>query len=989
MIHPVRISFFTGFLFFATLLSGQEHRHTADELFKTAVELYKQEQYWSAFELFSQIRSDDAGSSRASLLASYRILCEIGMKDPAIAERVARWELDYPSAPMKHQIYFKMGELFSARERYKEAMSAYDKVHVKKLPVADRSAFSFRKGYAALQTGDSAKAALYFEEIEKFPGGTSYKWASRYYRGYIHYSEGRFDLAVPLLEPLTDVPQYGALSSVYLLQALFYLKQYERVIQQGVPIYRDADPALRTTLAKTLSEAYFALDRTQEARDFFDDYMDDVSALTLTDRYFSGILYFKLGDFIRAAEQLSIVGERQDSLGQNALYHLGESYIRLRNKVDAMEAFKRASSMDFDPAIREDAFFNYAKLSFDLNRDIQVLSLYRKEYENSPKLDEIQSYIAANYFINQDYASAVQALQALRTPTPENLADLKKAAYLRGIQLYQAGSFRDAEKYFGMAEEPYWVAECLYRSNMFSNAINLWKQYIQRSGSFSNPDKYRTSHYNIAYAYFKTGDYTTAADWFHRYLRLGKTDRALAADTYLRLGDCAFAQYQHQQATAEYQNALDHQTVSPDYALYQIAMAQGVLNLESQKILTLDRLMREYPSSGFFSSSLFEQGRTYIQTNQYDNAEERFRTILSFGVHSAFHAKALVELGLIQINLQNPGGALDYYKEVLRRFPDSPDAVNALAGIENVYLARNDSKGFFDYLESLGIDSGKSPDEKELMIFASAEQLYLNDAPAAAVTALNNFIKEYPGSDKIPAAHFYLGECLSRLGKMQMAADAYLVVMKRPSGSFTELATKNYAAIQYDLEQYANAVDAYMSLFDIALIENNRFEAQKGLMWSFFRNKQYRNAIVQSNKVLENKAFDKKIHTEANYVKAKSHLALGERDLALPLLEVLARENHTATGAEASYLLCKDAFDSGDFDRAETMIYNFADTDTPQEYWIARTFMLLGDIFAERGEWAQAKATYQSVRDGYSPSEPDDIAQLIALRIKRIEEEQP
>ncbi|MDD5714407.1 MAG: hypothetical protein PHV64_05880, partial [Bacteroidales bacterium] len=75
--------------------------------------------------------------------------------------------------------------------------------------------------------------------------------------------------------------------------------------------------------------------------------------------------------------------------------------------------------------------------------------------------------------------------------------------------------------------------------------------------------------------------------------------------------------------------------------------------------------------------------------------------------------------------------------------------------------------------------------------------------------------------------------------------------------------------------------------------------------------------------------------------------------------------------------------------RAETMIYNFADTDTPQEYWIARTFMLLGDIFAERGEWAQAKATYQSVRDGYSPSEPDDIAQLIALRIKRIEEEQP
>ncbi|HNR11671.1 MAG TPA: tetratricopeptide repeat protein, partial [Nitrosomonas europaea] len=361
-------------------------------------------------------------------------------------------------------------------------------------------------------------------------------------------------------------------------------------------------------------------------------------------------------------------------------------------------------------------------------------------------------------------------------PTPDNSRYLKKAAFLRGIQLYQTGSFRDAEKYFSLAQEPYWIAECLYRSNKFNNAINIWKQFIRESGSFSNPEKYRTSHYNIGYAYFKMKDYQNAADWFKRYLRLGTSDRSLAADTYLRLGDCAFAQYQHQEATGEYQHALDYKTTAPDYALFQIAMAQGVLNRETEKIITLDRLMEEYPTSSFFSSALFEQGRTYVQTNQYEKAEERFNTILSFATHSAFHAKALVELGLIRINMQNPDAALDYYKEVLRRYPDSPDAANALAGIENVYMARNDSQGFFDYLETLGIDSGKSPDEKEIMVFTSAEQLFLNNSPAAAVTALNNFISQYPQSVKIPAAHFYLGECYSKLGKMQLAADAYLVV---------------------------------------------------------------------------------------------------------------------------------------------------------------------------------------------------------------------
>ena len=152
-----------------------------------------------------------------------------------------------------------------------------------------------------------------------------------------------------------------------------------------------------------------------------------------------------------------------------------------------------------------------------------------------------------------------------------------------------------------------------------------------------------------------------------------------------------------------------------------------------------------------------------MQTNQYERAEDRFSTILSFAQHGAFHAKALVELGLIRINTQHPDQALEYYKEVLQRFPGSPDAENALAGIENVYMARNDSKGFFDYLESLGIDSGKSPGEKEMLIFSSAEQLYLNHSYAAAVTALNQFNKDFPESTKRAAAHFYLGECYLQL----------------------------------------------------------------------------------------------------------------------------------------------------------------------------------------------------------------------------------
>ncbi len=180
-----------------------------------------------------------------------------------------------------------------------------------------------------------------------------------------------------------------------------------------------------------------------------------------------------------------------------------------------------------------------------------------------------------------------------------------------------------------------------------------------------------------------------------------------------------------------------------------------------------------------------------------------------------------------------------------------------------------------------------------------------------------------------------------------------------------------------------------MSLSDIARIENNKLDAQKGLMWSFYKNKQYRNALVQSEKIIDNPSFEKDVQKDAVYVKAKSHLVLGEREQANILLEQLKHDSHTAAGAEAFFLLCKDAFDIGDFDKAETMIYDFADTDTPQQYWIARSFVLLGDIFAEREEWVQAKATYESIQKGYKSEKSDDIEQMVTLRLKKCEEELP
>ena len=70
----------------------------------------------------------------------------------------------------------------------------------------------------------------------------------------------------------------------------------------------------------------------------------------------------------------------------------------------------------------------------------------------------------------------------------------------------------------------------------------------------------------------------------------------------------------------------------------------------------------------------------------------------------------------------------------------------------------------------------------------------------------------------------------------------------------------------------------------------------------------------------------------------------------------------------------------------ETKVFAFVDAGSSQTYWMAKMFIVLGDSFVERDELEQAKATFESVRDGYSPSGEDDILDNVKLRLDKIAE---
>ena len=69
-------------------------------------------------------------------------------------------------------------------------------------------------------------------------------------------------------------------------------------------------------------------------------------------------------------------------------------------------------------------------------------------------------------------------------------------------------------------------------------------------------------------------------------------------------------------------------------------------------------------------------------------------------------------------------------------------------------------------------------------------------------------------------------------------------------------------------------------------------------------------------------------------------------------------------------------------------IFDFTEKTTPHQYWMAKSFILWSDIFAERDDYFQAIQTLQSIIDYYDNSEDGIISLAKEKKEKLVKEEQ-
>lgn len=963
--------------------------------FKQAENLYRQGLYSEARVLFEDIAARESDS----MTDGYIVLCALQEQSDGFETMLREYESRYINSTLSPQINFLYGNILFDKGEYDSAAERFASVPEIALTSQERTEKTFKQAYCDFGSNNLEQAAAKFRKIEKMPY-SAYTAPTRYALGYIDYNDKRFEDAYDWFEMVLGDERFALNARYYMLECRFMLHDYKYVEENGEKVYVESSDERKAHLSRILSESYLVMGNAGKAKEYYDRNLGSKPNMNRSDYFYAGSLQYALGNYAGAIENYSLMTMRADSLGQIANYQMGYSYIQTKDKVQALKSFEQAASVDFDEKIREDAFFNYAKLAFDINRDTAPFKEYLSVFPHSGKQDTFYNYMAQKSLAEHDYAAAVEAFDNIDNLDDSMKGNYMKANYLRAQQLISNGAYSDAVSslraatFFSDKQDNfnklarYWLGQAYYYSENYNAAVDTFTDLYNNS-ALDTKDEGRLLPYDLAYAYFQKGDYQNAAKWFDKYI--SSRDAQSRQDAMVRRADCDFLRKDYKNAVNSYQKVIaefpDPNTV---YPYYQMGLANGLAGSNAAKIKALSTVLDASPDSPFYSEALYELGRSYVTSSNDEKALECFTRLRETSRDKTFAARALIEMGMIFRNRTDYDQALRYYKEVVEEMPGSGSSEDALLAIESIYQAKGEPDNYISYMNSLNNPSLKmSESETEMVYFNSAEQLFLTGNYEKAITTLERYLSQYPQGSRRYQACYYMADSYKALGRKEKALDYYRKVADSgASDSFTEAAILSYSNICYELERFNDAFESYTSLLSVAKLENNQKTARTGMMRSAYKAKNYSAVISCADEVLGTYS-DAALLREAEYLKAKAYLESSQREKAYDLFGKLAASPATDEGAEATYLLIQDSYDRGNFAEVPDKVYKFAKDAPDQGYWLAKSYIVLGDSFAEQENYRQARVTFESVANGYTPAPgktSDDVTETVRMRLEKLNE---
>lgn len=937
------------------------------------------------------LRPDQRGDAEEVDFFLAACAVELGSDDAEGA--LMRFVNDYPRSVFNNNVHFALGSYYCAKGDMVLARQAFRVTDYKALSASRREQFDIRMGCVEFADGNYDLAYDYFDRI-----GPRSKYADHalYYKAYIDYASERSGRARQGFRQLEKSDAYKDLVPYYLLQIEFREENYRYVVERGEELAQRSVPERRAELERVIAESWFRLEDYPQAVGHLEAFGAAGGEFDRDACYLMGFSLYRTARYPEAAEWLRKACGPEDALTQNASYHLADCYLRAGDKQSAMQSFAMANDGRFNAAIAEDALFNYAKLQYELgggafNGAINMLTQYVERYPSSPRAEEARTLLVAAYYNSRDYDAAYNAIKNSSACDSDIRAALQKIAYFRGLEAYAAGNLAEAQRCLeesaavGVSSKYtalnyFWQGEIAFAKGDKVTAAAKYNAYLKRAPKSER--EYAFAWYNLGYCAFSRSRLSSAGEAFANFLRFHPARDHYRADAHNRQGDICYAERLFEAAVEEYDKAIAIGAVpEKHYAAYKRAVTFGLQGLTDQKL----RALRQIADAGegeYADAASCELGRSYIALGRYAEGARQLEKFLGDYASSPHRVQACSDLGLAYLNLGDRQKAMHYYDMVVKAAPHSPEAREAMQGIREIYVSDGDIDGYFSYAEQEGMESDVTSISRDSLSFAAAQKLYLTNRHEVAARSLRSYIRSYPKGSYRADALYYLSDCYLRLGQRKEAVGTLSELADLGTNKYSTTVLERLSELTWADKQYDKAAVAYRKFYDVAPTAADRQKAMTGYVRSTVALGDPQKIADMAADVCARSDAGATALREARFAWAEQLRAEKQHDEAAKLYRILAADVRSREGSAAAYYLIENTFAEGDMDRAEKEIFAFSERE-PQAYWLAKAYILLGDVYARRGDGFQARATWQSVADGYSPADDGIVAEAKA-RIQKM-----
>jgi len=974
-LSPMHMTLFSLFVFvgIGTAQETKIYTHEQKE-YQDALALYNNEQYQAAQTIFAKVKENTDDLETRANSAYFEANAAVRLNQLGADRLMEDFVVNYPTSTKRNSAYVDVAEYYFDTGKYPYALKWYNKADQGALSRKEMDKFNFNYGYSLFSSGKQKDAERYLQKVENSP---IYGSQAKYYQGYIAYQQDDYDTANQRFDEINDPEILEEKMDYYQADMNFKLGKFEKAIALAKKQMAKGDRKEKSELSKIIGESYFNLEQYANAIPYLEDYRGKRGKWNNTDYYLLGYSYYKQGDFANAIQQFNKIIDGTNSVSQNAYYHLAECYLKLDKKQEALNAFRNASQMEFSQDIQKDAFLNYARLSYEIGNAYepvpQVISDYLVKYPNSVNTQEMQNLLVDSYITSKNFRGAMELLEKNRNYASKST--YQKVAYYLGIEHFMNGEYGEASENFKKsldsaedalfkARASYWKAESEYLLNNFDVALVDYIQF-QQNPIAKNTEEYKELDYNLAYTYFKLKDYNTAISYFNNFTEAGTSDTQKLYDAYLRAGDSYFVTSKYWPAIETYNKALALTGPQKDYAAFQKAISYGFVDRRNTKIDELRTFVSAYPKSSLKDDALFELANTLVSSGQEQQGLQTYDRMISEYRGSSLVPQAMMRQGLVHYNGNRNEQALSKFKAVVRDFPNTQEAIQAVATAKLIYVDLGRVDEYAAWVQ--GIDFVEVTDsELDNATFESADKQNLEGKTDAAIRGYENYVKRFPNGLNAVKANFNLAQLYFAKGEKEKALPGYKYVVDKSGGEYAEQALTRVCEIYIANQDYAAALPYLERLEDQADIQQNRTFAQSNLMKGYYEQKNYDQTLAYAEKVLATPTIDNRIKSDAQIMIARSAIATGDEVKAESAYADVLKIASGGTAAEALYYDAYFKRKAQDYETSNALVQKLAKDYSSYKEWGGKGLIIMAKNFYALDDAYQATYILNSVISNFS-----------------------